>query len=246
MLRAALNAEVRDYDARVFQRLNEFHLARDYLEDKRESLTELGDVICRHGLHQRVGVSLLHKHFEISENELVVREFDRNVSYIKPWNIDQLSSPVPYLWKAQISEGRALYYPLEFCDYPQHLQAAARSDLEIINGSLAFLTAFANTLADLGLIEIFGLASLRSRDGIVLKQGDTLLETTDEERRTLTLRPARTLEVEALNTTQTLWIYAPRPSRVGAVIGGATCSVHCAGHCLAHHTGERLIVGPSE
>lgn len=69
MLRAALNAEVRDYDARVFQRLNEFHLARDYLEDKRESLTELGDVICRHGLHQRVGVSLLHKHFEISENE---------------------------------------------------------------------------------------------------------------------------------------------------------------------------------
>ena len=144
MLRAALNAEVRDYDARVFQRLNEFHLARDYLEDKRESLTELGDVICRHGLHQRVGVSLLHKHFEISENELVVREFDRNVSYIKPWNIDQLSSPVPYLWKAQISNGRALYYPLEFCDYPQHLQAGARSDLEILNGSLAFLTAFAS------------------------------------------------------------------------------------------------------
>jgi hypothetical protein len=95
MASAALNAEIRDYDARVFQRLNEFHLARDYLEDKRESLAELGDVICRHGLHQRVGVSLLHKHFEISDNELVVREFVRNLSYIKPWNIDQLSSPVP-------------------------------------------------------------------------------------------------------------------------------------------------------
>jgi hypothetical protein len=53
MASAALNAEIRDYDARVFQRLNEFHLARDYLEDKRKSLAELGDVICRHGLHQR-------------------------------------------------------------------------------------------------------------------------------------------------------------------------------------------------
>jgi hypothetical protein len=186
MASAALNAEIRDYDARVFQRLNEFHLARDYLEDKRKSLAELGDVICRHGLHQR-WVSLLHKHFEISDNELVVREFVRNVSYIKPWNIDQLSSPVPYLWKAQISNGRALYYPLEFCDYPQHLQADARHDLEILNGSRDFLTAFANTLADLGLIEIFGLASLRSRDGIVLEPGETLLETTDEERRTLEL-----------------------------------------------------------
>jgi hypothetical protein len=245
MASAAVNAEIRDYDARVFQRLNEFHLARDYLEDKRKSLAELGDVICRHGLHQRVGVSLLHKHFEISDNEFVVREFVRNVSYIKPWNIDQLSSPVPYLWKAQISNGRALYYPLEFCEYSQYLQADARHDLEILNGSRDFLTAFANTLADLGLIEIFGLASLRSRDGIVLEPGETLLETTDEERRTLTLRPARTSEVKALDTTQTLWIYVPRPSRVGAVIGGANCSVHCAGHCLAHHTGPRIIVGPS-
>jgi hypothetical protein len=67
------------------------------------------------------------------------------------------------------------------------LQADARHDLEILNGSRDFLTAFANTLADLGLIEIFGLASLRSRDGIVLEPGETLLETTDEERRTLEL-----------------------------------------------------------
>jgi hypothetical protein len=245
MANAALNAEVRDYDVSVFQRLNEFHLAKDYLENKRESLAELGDVICRHGLHQRVGVSLLHKHFEISDNELVVREFVRNVSYMKPWNIDQLSSPIPYLWKAQISDRRALYYPLEFCDYPQHLKAAARNDLEILNGSLAFLTAFANTLADLGLIEIFGLASLRSRDGFVLGPGETLLETTDEERRILTLKPARASEVKALDTTQTLWIYTPSPSRVGAVIGGLSCGVHCAAHCLAHYTGERMSVGPS-
>jgi hypothetical protein len=245
MASAALNAEVRDYDPRVFQRLNAFHLARDYLEDKRKSLTELGDLICRHGLHQRVGVSLLHKHFEITDNEFVVREFVRNVSYMKPCSIDQLSSPVPYLWKAEISDRCASYYPLEFCDYPLDLKAAARHDLEILDRSRAFLTAFANTLADLGLIEIFGLASLRARDGIALEPGETLLETTDEERRILTLRPARASEVKALDTTQTLWIYTPSPWRVGAVIGGVSCAVHCAGHCLAHHTGLKITAGPN-
>jgi hypothetical protein len=236
MAGAALDAEVRDYDAGVFQRLNEFHVARDRFEESRESLVELGDVICLHGLHYRVGVSLLHKHFDISDNELVVREFVRNVSYIKPRKVDPLSSPVPYLWKAEISGRRVTYYPLEFCDYPDPLKAKARHDLEILIGSPAFLTAFANKLADLGLIEIFGLVSLRSRDGLTLEQGETLLETTDEERRILTLRPAQLSEIEGLDTTQTLWIYRPAPVRVGAVIAGATCAVHCAGHCFAHHT----------
>jgi hypothetical protein len=238
MASSALDAEVRDYDAGVFQRLNEFHVARDCLEENQESLAELGDLICLHGLYDRVGVSLLHKHFEIADNELVVREFVGDVSYMKPWKLDQLSSPVPYLWKAEISGRRAMYYPLEFCDYPDHLQAEARHDVEVLKGSPAFLTAFANKLADLGLIEIFGLASLRSRDGLTLEQGETLLETTDEERRILTLRPAQTSEVERLDTTQTLWIYRPAPSRVGAVIAGATCAVHCAAHCLAHSTGH--------
>jgi hypothetical protein len=235
MATAVLDAELRQYDAGVFQRLNEFHVARDRLEETQQSLAELGDVICLHNLHGRIGVSLLHKHFEISDDEVVVREFVQNVSYIKPWAVNHLSSPVPYLWKAEITGRRAMYYPIEFCDYPEHLQAEARHDLEILNRSPAFLTAFANKLADLGRIEIFGLVSLRSRDGLILKPGETLLETTDEEHRILTLRPAQTSEVEGLDTTQTLWIFSPAPSRVGAVIAGATCAVHCAGHCLAHY-----------
>jgi hypothetical protein len=235
MASAALGAEVRDYDASVFQGLNEFHLARDRLEESREALATLGDLICLHGLHDRLGISLLHKHFEISESELVVREFVRNVSYIKPREIDRLNSPLPYLWKAEISDGRAIYYPLEFCDYPDRLDVEARHDLEILQRSPAFLTAFANKLAELGLIEIFGLMSLRSREGLNLKLGETLLETTDEERRILTLRPAQPSEIEGLDTTQTLWIYRPAPRRVGTVITGATCAVHCAGHCLAHY-----------
>jgi hypothetical protein len=234
MASAALDAEVQDYSAGVFQRLNQFHIARDRLDEHQEWLAQLGDIICAHGLHQRIGISLLHKHFEISDNEFVVREFTDNVSYMRPWDVNALGSTLPYLWKAEIDDGRARYYPLEFCDYPDHLKAEARRDLEILKESPAFLTAFANKLDYLGLIEIFGLVNLRSRDGLILEHGETLLETTDEERRILTLKPAQASQVEAMNTTQTLWMYTPAPSRIGAVIAGAQCANHCAAHCLAH------------
>jgi hypothetical protein len=231
-----LDAEFREYDARVFQRLNEFHLAKDYLDENRTFLAELGDVICLHGLHGHVGLSLLHKHFEISDNERVVREFAGNVSCMTPWDANRLGSALPYLWKTEISGRRATYYPLEFCEYPPPLLAEARRDLQLLHDSPAFLTAFANRLHDLGVIEVFGLVSLRSRDGLTLQVGETLMETTDEERRILTLRPAWTSEVEGLDTTQTLWMYTPATSRLGAVVVGARCQVHCAAHCLAHCT----------
>jgi hypothetical protein len=164
MANATSEAEIRGYDSGVFQRLSEFHSARDDLDANRALLSELGDVICLHGFHDRFGVSLLHKHFEISEDELLVREFVENVSYIKPWQADARSSPLPYLWKAEIDGKRAVYYPLEFCDYSEPLKTQARRDLELLQGARAFLTAFAKRLAELGLCEVFGLVSLRSRE----------------------------------------------------------------------------------
>jgi hypothetical protein len=239
MTNAVSGADVRDYDVGVFQQLNDFQIARSYLEHGRDYVTELGELICHYGLHRIVGVTLLHKHFEISDDELVVREFVDNVSYMKPWKLDQLPRLLPYLWKVEITDGRAGYFPLEFCEYPSNVRSEAQRDLELLDGSTAFLTAFAQKLDELGLREVFGLAHLRSRDGLVLADGQTLLETTDEVRRILTLRPAPAAEVEGLETTQTLWIYRPAGQRVGAVISGATCGLHCVAHCWVHCTGHR-------
>ncbi|MHA6795533.1 hypothetical protein ACVGVM_18745 [Pseudonocardia bannensis] len=238
MTDAVPDVDVRDYDVGVFQRLNNFQIAKGHLDGDRDYVTELGDVICHHGMHEVVGVTLLHKHFEIADDELVVREFVDNVSYMKPWNVDTLPRLLPYLWKAEVTDERADYFPLEFCAYPPEIRPEAERDLQRLRGSSAFLAAFAAKLDELGLREVFGLAHLRSRDGLVLAEGETLLETTDEERRILTLRPARAAEVEGLDTTQTLWIYRPAMSRTGAAINGACCGAHCAGHCRAHCTGH--------
>ncbi|WP_214367836.1 hypothetical protein [Pseudonocardia sp. H11422] len=239
MTTAVRDAVVRDYDVGVFQRLNDFQIAKRHLDDDRDYVAELGDVICRHGLHDVVGVTLLHKHFEISDDELVVREFVDNVSYMKPWNIEELPRLLPYLWKAEVTGGRADYFPLEFCEYPAQIRSEVEQDLQRLRDSSAFLAAFAAKLDELGLGEVFGLVHLRSRDGLVLAAGETLLETTDEERRILTLRPAQASDVEGLDTTQTLWIYRPAMSRIGAVVNGPGGGVHCAAHCWTHCTGHQ-------
>jgi hypothetical protein len=238
MATAAHDVVVRSYDATVFQGLNGFPIARAYLGHSRDYVTELGDVICHYGLHDVVGVTLLHKHFEIADDEIVVREFVDNLSYMTPWNVDALPRVLPYLWKAEVDGRHVRYFPLEFCEYPPEKQAEVERELNRLKGCTAFLAAFAATLDDLGLREIFGLAHLRSRDGLVLGNGETLLETTDEERRILTLRPARAQEVQGLDTTQTLWVYRPALVRIGAVINAGSGGVHCAAHCWVHCTGH--------
>jgi hypothetical protein len=239
MTEAVTTAAVRDYDVGVFQALNDFPIARDRLAADPESVLTLGDVICHYGLHDVVGVTLLHKHFEIADDELVVREFVDNVSYMTACDVDRLPALRPYLWKAEVDDDGAAWFPLEFCAYPDDVRGIAEDELDLLAGSTAFLAEFAARLAALDLTEIFGLAHLRSRDGLVLADGETLLETTDEENRILTLRPAQPVEVEGLDTTQTLWIYRPAVARIGAVIGGVACALHCVAHCLAHCTGHR-------
>lgn len=239
MTTAVRDVDIRDYDPGVFQGLNDFSVARDYLGHSRDYVTELGDVICHYGLHEVVGVTLLHKHFEIAGDEMVVREFVDNVSYMTPWNVTALLRVLPYLWKAQVDGGHADYFPLEFCAYPAGIQEEAHRDLERLEGSAGFLAAFAAALDELGLREIFGLAHLRSRDGLILGDGETLLETTDEANRILTLRPAQAQEVEGLDTTQTLWTYRPAGTRIGAVLNQGSGGVHCAAHCWAHCSGHR-------
>ncbi|MCW2720661.1 MAG: hypothetical protein QOG20_1596 [Pseudonocardiales bacterium] len=238
MTAAVRDVAVRDYDSGVFQRLNDFSVARGYLGHSRDYVTELGDLICHHGLHEVLGVTLLHKHFEITGDEMVVREFVDGVSYMRPWDVEALPLVLPYLWKAEVDGGHADYFPLEFCAYPAGIQDEVERDLDRLRDSVGFLAAFAEALDALGLREVFGLAHLRSRDGLTLGAGETLLETTDEVNRILTLRPARAQEVEGLDTTQTLWIYRPAPSRVGAVLNRGSGGVHCAAHCQAHCTGH--------
>jgi hypothetical protein len=224
------SAALQEYDAEVFRGLSPFHAAKGSLAGQQERITELGNVICKHGLQDKVGVTLLHQHFPISADEAVVREFAGNVAYMQPRSAGDSANRVPYIWKLGFDDyGQACYYPLEFCEYPDHLLGEARRDVELIAASKGFLAEMAGKLEQLGLADVFGIADLRSKDGLTVADGQTLLETTDHELRRLTLEPVPQSAVEGIDSTQTLWGFS-KPEMEAT----AWCVSHCYSHCRSH------------
>jgi hypothetical protein len=53
-------------------------------------LTKLGILIKKHNLHEEVGITLLHRHFEITEDEVLLERFDETESCTEPVKISNL------------------------------------------------------------------------------------------------------------------------------------------------------------
>ena len=201
-------ASLEDYDPNVFRRLDKFRLAKQSLSQHSAEIIELGDLICHFDMQDHVGVSLLHKHYGIHENELVVRRFVDDVAYMSPALIQGVGEVIPYVWKAEVADGHASYYPLEFCQYPDESREAALTEIALLAGAEGFLAEFAHRLTQLNLISVLGLMTASCSKGLMAKPGETLLETTDEEARVLTLRPVPEAEVEGMESTQTFWMFS--------------------------------------
>jgi hypothetical protein len=198
------------YDPDVFSRLSRFHAAKEFLEHQEKNIGKLGDVICAYGLERRIGVNLLHKHFDLTADEILVRDFKNNSALIAPvlhGNSDV--SAIPYLWQLACGQHGSGFYPLEFGRYSAEHYKAALEDFDTLSNETAFLAEISGLIRKLKISEVFGLATLYSRRLVDCKAGETLLERTDEERRLLTLKPFKESRLRSLESTQTLWVFTP-------------------------------------
>jgi hypothetical protein len=225
-----------EYEGSVFDSLNDFPIARDELESHRERISDLGDIICRHDLQALVGVNLLHKHFDLLSGEIVLRQFDHEGAIMRPIAYSECPNAVPYLWQVANGNDGYGFYPLEFvriddCDWREQ----SRQAIDRIVGSVGFLDEMAAKIKELAFSDIFGLAALFARRPFVLDAETTLLETSDEANRILTLRPAKVSQVKSMDTTKTLWVFTA-PSVSSRV--GTDCASHCLSHCNNHCVGH--------
>jgi hypothetical protein len=130
-----------------------------------------------------------------------------------------------------LAEGRfgRGFYPLEFVAIPDDAwRKEALCTIEDMNRKEGFLETLASKLVDLDLVELFGIAALFSRKPFELDDDTSLLETTDESNRVLTLRLEKKTEIRSSDTTQTLWTFDTRPSTSS---GKSVCTSHCISHC---------------
>src|SRR5258708_28987162 len=88
--------------------LAHFREAERRLSETTHVIPRLGQIICDHNMQEVVGVVLLHKHFDISSAERVVRKYRDQGAHIYPdVNLDDL---VGSSWR--FAEGA--WYPIEF------------------------------------------------------------------------------------------------------------------------------------
>jgi len=224
------------YDWQVFQELNAFQTAKRLLAENRCAIGQLGDVICEHQLHEHVGISLLHRHFGLTNQERVVRRFALEEAVVQPERIDQADDVIPYVWKAETG-GAARFYPLEFSAYPERFRGVAQRDAEAVANSPQFLAAMSQKLDDLGLSNLFGIATMNSMQVFTLRADDIVLESPGDGDRVLRLRPVPASAVTE-ETTETLWGFTPLTDAEGetdpAITNGFICSNHCNNHCTNH------------
>jgi hypothetical protein len=212
------------YDPAVFSNLNEFEISRQRLAEEETKIPHLGDVICRHNLHQQVGISLLHKHFEMSHDEMLVERFTGDRSFAVPLKRNEGICAVPYMWKAvrHLESESWIFYPLEF------VECSDDESFKTVTQNEAFFADIAGALSSLGVADVFGV-SLLHREAIRLAEGDTILETSNGRERRLNFQGVSKEKLSTeLDLTRTLWAFNSSD--------GYTCNRHddCGRHGCAH------------
>jgi hypothetical protein len=123
------------YKPDVFDSLEHFFTARDLLGQAPNNMAELGAIVRRHGLQKQVGICLLHKHFDLADNERLVEEFEGNNACVRP--TAEYSDAIPYMWKVEQDRvsGEWVWFPLEFVRVTDAVAATVERSEAVVNNA---------------------------------------------------------------------------------------------------------------
>jgi hypothetical protein len=197
------------YDPSIFGGLNAIGMAYSLFREREAALGDLGDVICRHGLYDVIGVPLLHRHFELQPHEHLVRQHHGGSFTSRPCAESTPGDLIPCLWKVGGSPrpGEWGYYPLE---YARTTGPGAEYKIyyDQLFSNRVFLTEMAETILSLGVAELYGIAIIPL--GFEGRGADeVLLERQDVARRVNTSQRARTSDFGSRINLPSLWAFRP-------------------------------------
>jgi len=212
--------KISDYNAEVFNNLNPFHMAKTELAQKKEKIIEIGKILCENGINERVGICLLHNHFNLFDNELLVEQYiNSNLIELSPRRDCFDQATYPYMWRVIRSDaGEFVWYPVEF--------TLIKGDYYLPNNNT--LSLIAQSLYVLNLTDVFGISILHRE--FPPDENTLTLETTDLERRTLSIQVVSKEVLLDDDVSETLWKFFETDNYS---ISGA-CERHCYSHCVAH------------
>lgn len=222
------NMKTQNYSSSVYQNLPTFREAQKQLELHRNKIDVMGDVICQHDMHQEIGITLLHKHFDLECNEILVRKFQNNSFSIYPQKTNQ-EEVIPYMWIFKQENAKWSIYPTEFITFSDKtlpLQEISRK----VEQNVSMLQDIANVLCHYSIDTTFGISLMPYRL-FNLGADECLMETEDKQERSLLVSTVPTLSLNEDETTQTLWFFTKNKVPNTLIINGTICISHCSSHC---------------
>jgi len=167
------------FDFKVWQNLPRPTHQQKLLEPKLEkTIRDIRAIVLEHKMEKVVGIALLHRHFEMNEDEVLVESFIDNRSITSARSLASLDETVvPHMWMVKRNkEGDCFLYPLEFV-----VTAGLTPDCRKLNAILfsrtEFLKELIGYLVDNNLEGILG-PSLVHRESIRQQQKHVLNEVT--------------------------------------------------------------------
>lgn len=194
------------YSPLVYANLPDFFQAREMLKYCSEAIATLGSIISRHRFQDYFGVSLLHKHFNLYNDEALFRTVAENHIHIAPMRRDCCEG-APFIWAYAKENTFAPYklYPIEFID-----KRCAPTWIEAANNELrrnsAFVEDYFRVLQDIGLANYLGLGLIPNRL-FKMSPNHTLAESDNHKTRHLVLEIVPSDSLRQKDSTQTLWVF---------------------------------------
>ncbi len=93
-----------------------------------ECLADVREVLARHGRLQRFGVALLHSHFELGSDEVLLESSDENARTLtlKPAKVEEASrNSVGTVWMLREGALATMSWCRSYCKKPEYWQATS-------------------------------------------------------------------------------------------------------------------------
>lgn len=169
-------ALVASYSPEVFSGLlgpREQHLRQKETMD----LSRLRDVFHEYHMEHTCGLALLHRHYDVSIDEIVVETINSKRSDSAPVKTESCPRVVPHLWRYH----NGMWYPTEFLSIEgDHDKLSTAIELSnSVTSKADFLRDAGKVLEELGLHDLFGLQTTHRDLFLRSDPTDTVLELTD-------------------------------------------------------------------
>jgi len=228
----ANSAKLLSYTTESFNQVNDFMDVHHWSHNN-DTIAALGKVIRKYNMQEHVFLQLLHTHFKLYPNEILIETMLENDTWTYPYHISSSYSDnvSPYLLGfTEIGD----VVPLEFVAPSEYLSKKEMDNrVQIIVGATDFVDAFTTKLAELGATGIFGIG-VPHREYLSSRFAGNTMENSNARRRFYHVFG------QVKNNTAN----EPKSTPVENLKCGVhACTAHCGVHCVDHNEG---YVSPPE